>query len=210
MIVFGGGGHCTEVLGAQFREIGVAHHVVIVVDTEEQRLAVVRDRPILCSNVITVAEWAPRLDDYGFIAIGDPRARWSVFKRVEHKIARWVTLNFSKEAYSSGPDGSYFGALSYVDPSARIGEHAHINRGAHVAHDCEVGAFCHIAPGAQLLGACKVGAVTEIGANAVVLPNRVVGAGCRVGAGAVVTRDFPEENWILRGNPARQIERIEP
>jgi sugar O-acyltransferase (sialic acid O-acetyltransferase NeuD family) len=151
------------------------------------------------------------------LAVGDPRLKARLVKSIGSRGPTWASAQHPT-AYIAPPPKEepdwpgrysiYLGALAYIGPKVKLGEHVHVNRGAMVSHDCVVGDFVHVAPGAQLLGACEVGAETEIGSNAVVLPKRKVGARCRVGAGAVVTRDIPD-NAIARGNPARVVEFIE-
>lgn len=47
-----------------------------------------------------------------------------------------------------------------------------------------------------------------IGCNSIILKGTVLGDGCIVGAGAVVCGKF-EDNWIIAGNPARVIRKLE-
>jgi len=61
-------------------------------------------------------------------------------------------------------------------------------------------------------GKCCHGPIVErravIGAGAVILPGIVIGVNALVGAGSVVVDDVPP-NWVVAGNPARLVKRVE-
>lgn len=213
MIILGAGGHCAEVL----RVLGEVP-VRVVVDTEEH-LEAARGAPDRRNEAVLAASipWGQRVGaehdgfwgDKAFIAIGDPRSKRAVYDRHCDRIATFVAIAASMGMrLVTDPPGGYVGRYGYVDATAKISRHVHVNRGAMVAHDCVVGEFSHIAPGAQVLGGGVVGALCEVGANAVILPKRRLADGCRLGAGAVLTRDWDRPNSILRGNPARFVEEV--
>ncbi|MGA1332915.1 MAG: acetyltransferase [Ilumatobacteraceae bacterium] len=89
-----------------------------------------------------------------------------------------------------------------IGPGAKIGQHAIINSGANVDHDCVIGDCSHIGPNAALAGEVIVEENVFIGTNATILPRIKIGSGSTIGAGAVVTRDVPP-NSIAIGVPAR-------
>lgn len=104
------------------------------------------------------------------------------------------------------PTGVYLGARCVVNIRARVGDHAIINTGAIIEHECAVGANSHVAPGAILCGNVTVGDDTLIGAGARVIPNVRIGSRCVVGAGAVVVRDVPDGVTVI-GVPGRAMPR---
>lgn len=86
----------------------------------------------------------------------------------------------------------------------RIGEHAIINTGSIVEHDCILESFVHLSPGAVLTGCVSVRMGTHIGAGAVVIPGTSIGSWTLIGAGAAVTRDIHDQK-IAVGIPAIEI-----
>jgi serine acetyltransferase len=62
--------------------------------------------------------------------------------------------------------------------------------------------------GPELGKPIDIGEDVWIGGNVIVLPGVTIGRGAIVGAGSVVTKDVPAF-WVVAGNPARLIRRIE-
>jgi acetyltransferase-like isoleucine patch superfamily enzyme len=48
---------------------------------------------------------------------------------------------------------------------------------------------------------------SSIGANATILPGLEIGAGSMIGAGSVVTENV-EDGWLVVGNPARKVRKL--
>lgn len=89
-----------------------------------------------------------------------------------------------------------------ISPFVKIGDGCLINRNTNIHHDVVLGEFCEIGPNALLLGGTQIGDKTFIGAGAVILPGVKVGGNCIVGAGSIVTKDVPD-NLTVKGNPAK-------
>ena len=82
-------------------------------------------------------------------------------------------------------------------------DHAIVNTGAIVEHECVVGFNTHIAPGAVLAGRVRVGTQTLVGIGARVLPDLSIGDRCVIGAGSVVIRSVVDERTVV-GVPGRE------
>ena len=89
-----------------------------------------------------------------------------------------------------------------INPDTYVGDHAIINTGATVDHDCHIARFAHIAPGVHLTGEVTVREGTLVGAGVATIPGVTIGKWCVIGTGAVVTKDVPD-SVIAKGVPAR-------
>jgi sugar O-acyltransferase (sialic acid O-acetyltransferase NeuD family) len=93
-------------------------------------------------------------------------------------------------------------AGSTLSPQCRIGAHVHVGQGAVVGHDCRIGDFSSVMPAACISGDTSIGTECVIGANSTVIEGLSVGDRAVVGAGAVVTKNVPPSATAI-GVPAR-------
>ncbi|KIW02035.1 uncharacterized protein PV09_06538 [Verruconis gallopava] len=84
-----------------------------------------------------------------------------------------------------GPNVSLFSGTHPLDPAVRRG-----TAGPELGRPITIGEDCWI------------------GGNAIILPGVKLGRGVVVGAGSVVTKDVPDF-WVVAGNPARMLRKIE-
>ena len=69
-------------------------------------------------------------------------------------------------------------------------------------HDVKIGSHAHIAPGSHLAGRISVGEGAFIGTGATILPGIEIGSWAIIGAGSTVTRDVLP-NRTVWGVPAK-------
>jgi len=91
-----------------------------------------------------------------------------------------------------------------LQAESKIGDHAIVNTGATVDHDCLVENFAHLCPGVHLAGQVSIGEGCFLGTGAAVIPGKTVGAWTIVGAGAAVVSHLPSDVTAV-GVPARVI-----
>lgn len=101
-------------------------------------------------------------------------------------------------------NGTVVMPLACINAGAEIGEHAIINTGAVVEHECKIGNFAHISPNASLAGRVHIGEGTQVGIGAQVIQGIKIGKWATIGAGAVVLKDVPDFATVV-GNPGRRV-----
>ena len=101
-------------------------------------------------------------------------------------------------------DGVVINAMAMVHPGAQIGSLVLIEGHSNVGVDNVIEDNVLMATGIMLNGSVVVRRDTFIGSGVVVIPNATIGARCYIGAGAVVTEDIPEGKLAV-GVPARVI-----
>jgi acetyltransferase-like isoleucine patch superfamily enzyme len=91
-----------------------------------------------------------------------------------------------------------------VNPGVTIGDHAIINTGATVDHDCVLARDVQIGPGAHLGGGVRCESRVFIGLGASLVQGVTIGEAAIVGAGSVVLANVPSGSTVV-GNPARAL-----
>jgi sugar O-acyltransferase (sialic acid O-acetyltransferase NeuD family) len=201
MIVYGSGGHATELL-EELIQLGVKEiyfyndvHPDLI---EFNGYKVLKSRDQLSEISKTQFEFV--------LGLGNPLLRHEIQKDWM-QIGGIPTSVISKNAII----GKFYVELGLglnimsgvqISSDVRIGDGCLINRNANIHHGVRIGDFCEIAPNAILLGNVEIGHQSFIGAGAVVLPGIKLGNNCVIGAGSVVTKDLASNSFV-KGNPAR-------
>ncbi len=144
------------------------------------------------------------------IAVGDNRSRYVLVSRIsklKHAFCTAVHPNSIVSQFAHIGPGSMVigGAVIHIDTV--VGNHAIINSGATVDHDCIISDCAHLAPGVHLGGRVSVGEGTLVGIGSSVQPGVKIGKWSVIGSGAAVTRDIPDY-VVAVGVPARVIKHV--
>jgi len=196
IVLIGGGGHASDVLGAfeaRFGAVAAGHNPVIGflddADVDDRRF---RHRGL--KQLGNLSDLGSIDATHYLLATGYPKSRMALFQRVTR-----ASLDPASVIHPSAhvPPGFAIGAGAVIlagaciSPMASIGRHACISNGAIIGHDCLVEDFVSVMPGAVVSGDTVLGRASMIGTNATIIQGVSIGEGASIGAGAVVVKDVP-------------------
>lgn len=210
MVIFGAGGHASDVL-ALVETINRREPTFVVVglvadDLPRPRRFVGRDVPYL--GAISACRARIEAVDAGILAIGYPEPRQLLWRQLQQPSLSFPTLVHPDATLETGVDlgqGVVILAGARLSPRSSSGNHVSFGRQVVIGHDVQIGHFCALMPSATISGDVQIGDGALIGTNATVLEGLTIGANARVGAGAVVIRDVRPEATVI-GVPARDVE----
>ena len=73
-------------------------------------------------------------------------------------------------------EGSFIGANSILTTNIQIGNHAILNRGNHIVHDCIIGNYFSAMPGSIVSGNVHIGNGVYLGTNSSVIEKKIYSA----------------------------------
>ena len=103
-------------------------------------------------------------------------------------------------------EGSFIGANSILTTNIQIGNHAILNRGNHIGHDCIIGNYFSAMPGSIVSGNVHIGNGVYLGTNSSVIEKKYILHDIVIGANSVVIRNITESGTYV-GVPAKKIEK---
>ena len=103
-------------------------------------------------------------------------------------------------------EGSFIGANSILTTNIQIGNHAILNRGNHIGHDCIIGNYFSAMPGSIVSGNVHIGNGVYLGTNSSVIEKKYILHDIVIGANSVVIKDITERGTYV-GVPAKKIEK---
>lgn len=210
MIIFGAGGHASDVLGVieaiNLRQPRFVLLGLVADDVPRPRRFEGRGAPHLGS--LEECRAAVDAADEGVLAIGYPELRQRMWRQLPQTALTFPALVHPDATVETGVElgaGTVVLAGARLSPGSTCADHVSLARQVVVGHDVEVGPFCVLMPSATISGDVQIGEGVLVGTNATVLEGVTIGANAKVGAGAVVLHDVRPGSTVI-GVPAREIE----
>lgn len=159
-----------------------------------------------------IEDW-DRYDNCQFIiAIGNPRIRQKVFKKMTvNSCPDFATIIdpaaiVSASDVSVGP-GSIVCAGTVCTVDIKIGAHVIVNLNGTIGHDVVIDDFVTIAPMVAISGNVHIQSLVEVGTGACIRQGLVLESGSMLGMGSVLTKNV-KQNVVFFGNPAKAFKVI--
>lgn len=150
--------------------------------------------------------WLDGVDVFA-VGLGDNHRRAQAWARCLELGLRPATLVHPSAILLGGAElqeGAQVCAAAVIGIDAVVAGNAIINTAASIDHDVRIGLHAQVGPGCHLAGRVVVGEGAFVGTGAAVTPGRSIGAWAIVGAGAAVIDDIAEGAKV-GGVPAHSL-----
>ena len=129
------------------------------------------------------------------IAVADSTDRFNIVQKLpnETKYFTWIhpTAMLMSNDIEIG-EGSFIGAYSILTTNIKIGNHAILNRGVQIGHDCRIGNYFSAMPGTIISGNETIGDRVYFGTMSCIKQKLTVCDDVIIGMNAGVTKNITE------------------
>jgi sugar O-acyltransferase (sialic acid O-acetyltransferase NeuD family) len=139
------------------------------------------------------------------IAVGDSVDRMNIANRLPKETSFFSFTHPTAQIMSDSVEigeGSFIGAGSILTCDIKIGNHAILNRGVQIGHDCFIEDFFSAMPGAIVSGGVVIKDCVYMGTNSTIIENLYIAGDVKIGAGACVVSGIGSPG-IYVGVPAK-------
>lgn len=157
-------------------------------------------------NIYPLSQFDP-MEYEVLVAIGDPRSRFDVIKKLPKQTKYFSFIHPSVIILGNDvtiDEGSIICAGSILTTNINIGKHAHLNLNTTIGHDCVIGDYFTTAPGAKISGNCTIYDLVYIGTNASIKEKITIHSLTTIGLNAGVVHNI-ECSGTYVGTPAKKI-----
>ena len=164
------------------------------------------DDQYVVENTLPLSDFDPN-EYIVMIAVADSKSRFDIVQRLPKKTKYFTWIHPTALIMSNDitiGEGSFIGAYSILTTNIKIGNHAILNRGNHIGHDCEIGDYFSAMPGAIVSGNVKIYDCVYMGSNSSIREKLSIHSLCTVGMNAGVVKNITEFGTYV-GTPAKKI-----
>jgi len=206
IVIVGAGGFGREMLGwvQQHPSCGKEWEVVGFLDDRADAL----DGFDYSLRVIHgIGEYRPSPDDLLLMALGNPATKKKIAESLLASGAKFMTFVHPSAIVGNHVElgeGAVICPRCVLTSDIIVGDFAMYNVASTSGHDVRVGDYCTLSGQCELTGGVVLEEGVFLGCHALVIPGKRIGAWATVGAGAVVISNVKPGTTVF-GNPAKRI-----
>jgi sugar O-acyltransferase (sialic acid O-acetyltransferase NeuD family) len=191
LALFGYGGHAREVAAQMGKDVNVTFFV-------DDNYAKGISKPI--------SEFNPK-KYLMMVAVADSKDRKEIVSKLPKETEYFTFIHPTAQIMSDDViigNGSFIGANCILTTNIRIGDHAILNRGNHIGHDCNIASFFSLMPGGIISGNVNVGDSVYIGTNSSVREKIKICDDVVIGLNTGIIKSITSSGTYA-GNPIKKI-----
>ncbi len=159
----------------------------------------------VCSSTLPLSQFDPK--EYKLmVAVGDSIIRKRLVDNLPPSTQFFTFIHptaiVSKFSDTTIGEGSFIGAYSIITTNVKLGNHALLNRGNHIGHDCIVGDYFSMMPGAIVSGNVTIGNNVYMGTNSTIREKITIGDNVTIGLNTGVVKTIKNSGTYI-GTPAK-------
>ena len=134
------------------------------------------------------------------------RTEWTVKQLTNRGIESFANLIHPSASVSPSVtlgEGVFVGPNATIASAARVGNFAQIGRSSSIGHHVVLSQYVRLGPAVVIPSGVRLSSGVTVGPGVIFLNNIRVGSNALVGAGSVVTKNVPDETFVV-GSPARK------
>lgn len=187
-VLIGNGGHAKEVMA----QMGI-------------KLTRFVDDEYVDENTLPLSQFNPK-EHIAMVAIANPKDRYDIVQKLPRDTKYFTFIH--PTALIMGDveigEGSFIGAYSILTTNIKIGNHAILNRGNHIGHDCLIGSYFSAMPGAIVSGNVRIYDLVYMGNNSSIKEKLFVHSFSTIGMNSAVVKHI-EDSGTYVGVPAKKL-----
>jgi sugar O-acyltransferase (sialic acid O-acetyltransferase NeuD family) len=169
-------------------------------DDNEHLPGMIKDKYPLIRTLNELSEHCKKFDPSFVVALGQPRFRERLHKRILQAGGQPATIISSKVTFLS--NFCSIGAACIIQPGCAISHHANIGNsvvlhaGTLLGHDLSIGDFVTIGSNCNILKGVQIGQYSTISPNVLVYQNVRIGNNAYIAPGVILTKDVEDNQTV--------------
>jgi sugar O-acyltransferase (sialic acid O-acetyltransferase NeuD family) len=186
--------------------IGFGGHAREVMSQMGLKLPCYVDDKYVDENSLPISEL--NFDEYEvMVAVGDSKSRMEIVNKLPKNVKYFSFIHPTALIMSDNitiGDGSFIGAYSILTNNIKIGNHAILNRGNQIGHDCIISDYFSAMPNSVVSGNVVLGDNVYLGTNSTIIEKTTICSNVIIGANGVVVKDINMKGTYV-GVPVKMI-----